>query len=214
MTVLWIISKWITSLIFDQLLIFKRGRVIHFCNISAKCIKSAYSNFINRYLRVRCEPRIIEGGETLSSLSAILWTTQLLRQTGMRYVFNHLYIFLTLPMLRPLSSEAQKCKDFSQTIEILSRWYSLNSSHWVLSDEYPYARVSTFFRFLHHLVLAKLATSSIRVPSSRLSWYPTTGINVSIDQWFSPLSVVMGKKNDKLLLPLSYMHHIYKWQIC
>ena len=34
----------------------------------------------------------------------------------------------------------------------------------VLSDEYPCTRVSVIFQvFLHHFVLAKLATSSIRV---------------------------------------------------
>ena len=36
--------------------------------------------------------------------------------------------------------------------------------HWVLSDEYPYVRVSVIFPgILHHFVLANLATSSIRV---------------------------------------------------
>ena len=45
----------------------------------------------------------------------------------------------------------------------LSCWYLLESSHLVLSDEYPYARVSVIFQFFsHHFVLAKLATSSIR----------------------------------------------------
>ena len=36
------------------------------------------------------------------------------------------------------------------------------SSHWVLSDEDPYAMVSVIFQgfFLHNFVLAKLATSS------------------------------------------------------
>ena len=42
--------------------------------------------------------------------------------------------------------------------------YSLESSCGVISDEYPCARVSDFFLgFLHYLVLAKLATGSIRV---------------------------------------------------
>ena len=36
--------------------------------------------------------------------------------------------------------------------------------HWIPSDEYPCARVSVIFLgFLHHFVLAKLATTSIRV---------------------------------------------------
>ena len=39
--------------------------------------------------------------------------------------------------------------------------------HSVLSDEYPFARVSIFFLgFLHHSVLLKLATSRIRVNTS------------------------------------------------
>ena len=51
-----------------------------------------------------------------------------------------------------------------KTMPTLSCWYSLESPHRVLSDEYPFARVSVIFHvFFHHLVLAKLATSSIRV---------------------------------------------------
>ena len=45
---------------------------------------------------------------------------------------------------------------FSKTIETLSCWYSLESSHRVLSYEYPFARVSVIFQFfLHHFVLSK-----------------------------------------------------------
>ena len=45
-----------------------------------------------------------------------------------------------------------------------SCWYSLETSRWVLLDEYPYARVSMMFSgFLHHFVLGKSAISSIRV---------------------------------------------------
>ena len=51
-----------------------------------------------------------------------------------------------------------------KTIETLSCWYSLDSSWWVLSYEYPYARVSVIFQdFFHHFLLAKSATSSVRV---------------------------------------------------
>ena len=54
------------------------------------------------------------------------------------------------------------------TIQPLSCWYSLESSHGVLSDEYPYARVSVISQlFLHHFVLAKLATSSIGVKNAK-----------------------------------------------
>ena len=53
---------------------------------------------------------------------------------------------------------------FLKNICTLSCWYSLDSSHRVLSDEYPYARVSVISSgFVHHLVSAKLATSSIKV---------------------------------------------------
>ena len=43
----------------------------------------------------------------------------------------------------------------------------LNLVMLVLSEEYPYARVSVDFQlFLHHFVMTKLATSSIRVKNS------------------------------------------------
>ena len=43
-------------------------------------------------------------------------------------------------------------------------WYSLDSSHWVLSDEYPHTTgFHSSFIFLDHFVLATLGTSSIRV---------------------------------------------------
>ena len=47
----------------------------------------------------------------------------------------------------------------------LSCWYSLDSSHCVLSGEYPYTRVSFF---LHHFLLAKLAITSIRAKKGKL----------------------------------------------
>ena len=53
---------------------------------------------------------------------------------------------------------------FLNNICTLSCWYSLDSSHRVLSDECTYARVSVISPgFVHQLVLAKLATSSIKV---------------------------------------------------
>ena len=73
--------------------------------------------------------------------------------------------YLTLPIIRVLSSKAQGCKIFLITIQTLLCWYSLESSHWVLSDEYPCARVSVILQvyFASFLCLAKLATSSIGV---------------------------------------------------
>ena len=50
-----------------------------------------------------------------------------------------------------------------KTILIRSCWYLLESSRRVLSDEYPWPGFRWFLRFLHHFVLAKLATSSVRV---------------------------------------------------
>ena len=49
-------------------------------------------------------------------------------------------------MLTLLSSKAQEPKDFLITIQTLPYWYSLESSRWVLSDEYLFARVSVIFQ--------------------------------------------------------------------
>ena len=71
--------------------------------------------------------------------------------------------------LNPSNAEATffqstKTQLFLKTIETLSCWYTFESSCWVLSDEYPFARVLVILRgYLHLFVLAKLATSSIRV---------------------------------------------------
>ena len=55
---------------------------------------------------------------------------------------------------------------FFKTIKTLSCWYSLESSCWALSDEYPFAKgFNVFSGFLHNFVLANLAISSIRVKS-------------------------------------------------
>ena len=75
--------------------------------------------------------------------------------------------YLALLMLRLLTPKAQGGKDFWKSSKPCHVGFHLiDSSHWVLSDEYPYARVPVIFQgFLHHFVLAKLATSSIRVNS-------------------------------------------------
>ena len=53
---------------------------------------------------------------------------------------------------------------FFKTIKTLSYWYSLESSCWALSDEYPFAKgFKGFSGFLHNFVLANLAVSSISV---------------------------------------------------
>ena len=41
-----------------------------------------------------------------------------------------------------------RARRFLKIISTLSAWCSLDSSHWVLSDEYPCARVSVFFIYI------------------------------------------------------------------
>ena len=66
----------------------------------------------------------------------------------------------------------------------MSCWYSLDNPRWVLSFEYPFARVSVIFQFfLQHFVLAKLATSSIRVNIYKLEWVNVCGPRVCPSIW-------------------------------
>ena len=62
-----------------------------------------------------------------------------------------------------LSSKAQGHNFFS--IQKLSCWHSLDSSCWVLRWVPMCHGFSHFSGLLHHLILAKIATSSIRVKS-------------------------------------------------
>ena len=71
-------------------------------------------------------------------------------------------------MLRLLSSKAQECKDFQKTPKTCHV-----GIHRIALTEY--SQMSTclpgfqsFFKFLHHFVLATLATSSIRVKENIL----------------------------------------------
>ena len=68
-------------------------------------------------------------------------------------------------MLRLLSTKVHGCKISLKTIQTLSCWYSLECSRWELSDEFHVTGFQSFFRYLASIVfvLAKLATSSIRV---------------------------------------------------
>ena len=60
--------------------------------------------------------------------------------------------------------QSTRTQKFQKTIWTLLCGYSLESSCWALSYEYPFARFSVNFSgFLHHFVFAKLATSRIRV---------------------------------------------------
>ena len=70
---------------------------------------------------------------------------------------------LTLPMLSLLSSKTQGCNDFckpSQPCYVGIHWIAL-AEYSQMSTHVP--RFQSFFRFLHHFLLGKLATSSIRV---------------------------------------------------
>ena len=77
---------------------------------------------------------------------------------------------------------------FLKTILTLSCWFSLESSRWVLSDEYPYAEVSLIFQFFCIILhILKLATSSMCWIGSYqssdielLSWDPMISIKVII----------------------------------
>ena len=79
--------------------------------------------------------------------------------------------FLTLRMLRLLSSITHGYKDFWKTSKTCHVGF-----HWIALTEY--SQVSThvpgfqsFLRLLHHFVLAKLTTSSIRVKWMKI-WHP------------------------------------------
>ena len=54
-----------------------------------------------------------------------------------------------------------KVQRFLKSIETLSCWYLLDSSRWVLLNEYPFARVSV--SFLYNFVFVKFTSSSKRV---------------------------------------------------
>ena len=97
------------------------------------------------------------------SLSNIMWKLRLLE----RFHQNCQAFFgatgMTLPMLRLISSKAQECKNLWKTSKPCHVCI-----HWIALDEY--SQMSThmpgfqsYIRFLHHFVLAILATSSIRV---------------------------------------------------
>ena len=74
----------------------------------------------------------------------------------------------------------------------------------MLSDEYPYDRVSGIFRFfLHHFVLAKLATTSIRVNMIWLScthlhgirWRNVCDVLINISSSDIPRSVLLFERH-------------------
>ena len=69
-------------------------------------------------------------------------------QKGSGWFFKALGVLQAV--LNPSIAEATffqstRMQRFLKAIQTLSHWYSLNSSRWVLSDEYPFARVSVIF---------------------------------------------------------------------
>ena len=71
--------------------------------------------------------------------------------------------YLTLPILRLLSAKAQGCKNRlkpSKTCHVGIHWIDL-AEYSQMSTYLPWFQL--FFSLLHHFVMAKLATSSIRV---------------------------------------------------
>ena len=92
--------------------------------------------------------------------------------------------------------QSSRTQIFLKNIESLSCWYSLDSSHWVLSDEYPFARVSVIIQvFLHNFVLAKLAISSIRV---KHCFSLGTQVSSTTNNWLVITLPRYGRKNMKL----------------
>ena len=84
------------------------------------------------------------------------------RRLGMYWFFNPSNAEATL-------AQNTRMQRILKTILTLSYWYPLESFRWILSDEYPGARVCHFSVFLYPFVLAKLATGSIRVNPSMLT---------------------------------------------
>ena len=104
--------------------------------ISTRCLP-CWTSFTVRSLGklCRCSGIILQASGDYSTNPWLLpWIIQLIHE------------LLTLLMLRLLSFKAQGCKDFWKNIWTLSYWYSLESSCWGLSNEYPFARVSVIFQ--------------------------------------------------------------------
>ena len=69
----------------------------------------------------------------------------------------YLSVNLTLPTQRLLSSKAQWRKYFRKPYKSLSCWYSLESSCWVLSNEYPYVRVSVILQLFASICIDRIS---------------------------------------------------------
>ena len=108
-------------------------------------------------------------------------------------------------------AQSTRTQTFLKIIKTLSCWYSLDSSRWVLSDEYPFARVSVIFQiFWHYFVLAKLAIGSIRVKNTPL----VSAWNYKLPQLSSAVIMDQVRYLLPILSPglLKIIHtHICKW---
>ena len=86
-------------------------------------------------------------------------------QASTNWKISGMYTWKQQPPSNPFNAEATLIKGtsmqkFFKPIQTLPSWYSLESSCWVLSDEYSFARVSVIFQvFSHHFPLTKLANS-------------------------------------------------------
>ena len=99
-------------------------------------------------------------------------------------MFTLMHWFLTLPMVRPLSSEAQGSKDFQKAYKpchVGIHWLAL-AEYFQMSTHMP--GFQSFLRFFYEFVLAKLAISSIRVKVSDID----TIIFITFDYWWTHLS--------------------------
>ena len=113
---------------------------------------------------------------TWSRHGAEMLITTRIQLLTFKYILYNYVIFIgsmhlafTFPVVNPSNAvatfaQSTRMQRFLETIKTLSCWYSLESSCWALSDEYPFAKgFNGFSGFLHKFVLANLAVSSIRV---------------------------------------------------
>ena len=143
-TSLWIkhllaLTKW--SLKFQAIPWISPGKFEDFSGMSQSqsvrvkvCIQSIFI-FIRPILLLKFEeyiPGIIPIGN-----SRVFWDVLLLSDRDRN---------LTLPMSESTFAQSTRTPKSLKTIQTLSCWYSLDSSHWVLSDEYSFARVSVIFQ--------------------------------------------------------------------
>ena len=63
--------------------------------------------------------------------------------------------------------QSTRMQSFLKTILTLSCWYSLDSSQWVLSDEYPCVRVSIIFSFFASFCISQISHQQQKGPASQ-----------------------------------------------